>query len=63
MPQAAPVTGCPLVAENRPPKVVTIGGRDAGKLYLEHCALAALEGRTNELGLAAIARPADATLH
>jgi hypothetical protein len=59
MAQVAPATGCPLVAENRPPKVVTIGGRDARELYLEHCTLATLEGHTN-VGLASIAAPADA---
>ena len=36
----------------------------AHELYLQACTLSALEGRTDySVGLAAIARPADATLH
>jgi len=45
-------------AQNPLPKV------DAAEAALiRHGELCALEGRTNELGLAAIARPANATLH
>jgi hypothetical protein len=56
-----PVTGCPLFAENRPPKVVTIGGRDARELYIEHCTLAALDAaRDAEI---AQGRPPLETLH
>ena len=52
-----------ISAQNQPAKAVTIGTPDGAELYLQHCALCAIEGRTNELGLASIARPADATLH
>jgi hypothetical protein len=61
MAQALPATGCPLVTENQPPKIVTIGGRDARELYLEHCTLAALDAaRDAEI---AQGRPPLETLH
>ena len=48
-------------AEKLPVEVVS---DTAHELYLQACTLSALEGRTDySLGLAAIARPPDVTLH